>query len=627
MNENEQQIISVEEKKARIRQRYKGVDEDQLSIIPAIPKLDIFDKDRALKVAAYCRVSTDDPNQTSSYELQKNYYTDLVTRNPNWSLVDIYADEGISGTSLQHRDNFLRMIADCEAGKIDLIVTKSVSRCARNLLDSVGYIRKLGAMNPPIGVFFETENLNTLNSQSEMTVAFLSTMAQEESHTKSDIMNSSIEMRFKRGIFLTPPLLGFDQDADGNLVINEEEAKTVRLIFFLYLYGYNCSQIADTLMKLGRKTKKGNVSWSNSTVMQQLQNERHCGSVLARKTFTPSYLDHKSKKNRHDRNQYFQELHHEPIISREDFVAVQHIIHNSRCGNNNILPVLQVIPEGTFAGYVSINPRWKGFKPEDYYAAAESVSECQIPDHTGIYAVEEGEADLRGFEIVRSQFMNVADKFTITFWADKMKFSIAGIRRIESEYVEILVHPIKRKLIVRKTDKDNRLAFQWAKKKDGELTSKNISAAPIMPCLYDLFGWDTAYRYQIQGAEIEKQDIKVLIFNIADAETIIPDKKSGDTESENGESHAYPDNVSVIGKWNSTVAYPTSWAKGFGEDYYSRRCSAESLIRQARLPLIIPAGMNVYDPNPTIKIPSPEYVAEMMETAIQDIRGEDSVDG
>ena len=572
MNENEQQIISVEEKKARIRQRYKGVDEDQLSIIPAIPKLDIFDKDRALKVAAYCRVSTDDPNQTSSYELQKNYYTDLVTRNPNWSLVDIYADEGISGTSLHHRDNFLRMIADCEAGKIDLIVTKSVSRFARNLLDSVGYIRKLGAMNPPIGVFFETENLNTLNSQSEMTVAFLSTMAQEESHTKSDIMNSSIEMRFKRGIFLTPPLLGFDQDADGNLVINEEEAKTVRLIFFLYLYGYNCSQIADTLMRLGRKTKKGNVSWSNSTVMQQLQNERHCGSVLARKTFTPSYLDHKSKKNRHDRNQYFQELHHEPIISREDCVAVQHIIHNSRCGNNNILPVLQVIPEGTFAGYVSINPRWKGFKPEDYYAAAESVSECQIPDHTGIYAVEEGEADLRGFEIVRSQFMNVADKFTITFWADKMKFSIACIRRIESEYVEILVHPIKRKLIVRKTDKDNRLAFQWAKKKDGELTSKNIGAAPIMPCLYDLFGWDTAYRYQIQGAEIEKQDIKVLIFNIADAETIIPDKKSGDPESENGESHAYPDNVSVIGKWNSTVAYPTSWAKGFGEDYYSRRC-------------------------------------------------------
>ena len=179
-------------------------------------------------------------NQTSSYELQKNHFTDLVNRNPNWKLVDIYADEGISGISLKHRDSFLRMIKDCEDGKIDLIVTKSVSRFARNLLDCVGQIRKLSAMTPPVGVFFETENINTLNSQSELSIALISTMAQEESHTKSEIMNASIEMRFRKGIFLTPVPLGYDHDEDGNLVINEEEAKTVRLIFFMYLYGYSC---------------------------------------------------------------------------------------------------------------------------------------------------------------------------------------------------------------------------------------------------------------------------------------------------------------------------------------------------------------------------------------------------
>lgn len=201
--------------------------------------------------------------------------------------MDIYADEGLSGTSLKHRDNFLRMIKDCEAGLIDLIVTKSVSRFARNLMDSVGYIRKLGALNPPIEVYFETENLNTLNSQSEMSIAFLSTMAQEESHNKSEIMNLSIEMRFRRGIFLTPALLGYDIDADGKLVINEEEANTVRLIFFMYIFGYSCQQIAATLTKLQRRTKKGNIKWSAGTVLSQLQNERHCGSVLARKTFTP----------------------------------------------------------------------------------------------------------------------------------------------------------------------------------------------------------------------------------------------------------------------------------------------------------------------------------------------------
>ena len=625
MNETELQLNSVEEKKARIRQRYKGVDENQLSVIPAIPRLDIFDKDKELRVAVYARVSTDDPNQTSSYELQKNYYTDMVNRNPNWHLVDIYADEGISGTSLQHRDNFLRMIADCEAGKIDLIVTKSVSRFARNLIDSVGYIRKLGAMNPPVGVFFETENLNTLNSQSEMTIAFLSTMAQEESHTKSEIMDGSLEMRFKRGIFLTPALLGYDVDEDGNLVINEEEAKTVRLIFFLYLFGYTTGQIADTLMQLGRETKKGNVKWASGTVLAQLQNERHCGSVLARKTWTPSYLDHKSKKNRQNKNQYFQEIHHEPIISREDFISVQHIIRNTRCGNKNILPVLQVIPDGTLAGYVSVNPRWKGFKPEDYLDACRSVPDAEEQSVFGTYRVEEGEPDLRGFEIVRSQFMNVADKVTVTFWPNKIKFSVSGIRKIAGEYVEILVHPVRKTMIIRKTDKDNRLAFCWANDRDGILIPKDINAAPIMPCLYKLFGWDPANRYQIQGTFIEKTGVNVLVYNINDAEIIMPNG-CGTRSDEAGESSpAFSGNIRVLGKWNGIVGYPLSWAKGFGTDYYTRRRSSESLIRSAKLPLIIPTVVKIYNPNPDVKIPSPEYVAEKIKIIMKDIKGEEII--
>ena len=140
----------------------------------------------------------------------------MVSRRPDWDLVEIYADEGISGTSLQHRDAFVKMIEDCKAGKIDLIVTKSVSRFARNIIDCIGYVRELKAMNPPIGVFFETENIFTLNANSEMSLSFIATLAQEESHSKSEIMNASIEMRFKRGIFLTPALLGYDQDDDGN---------------------------------------------------------------------------------------------------------------------------------------------------------------------------------------------------------------------------------------------------------------------------------------------------------------------------------------------------------------------------------------------------------------------------
>ena len=273
-------------------------------MIPAIQQIDFYNDKSTKRIAVYARVSTDDPHQTSSYELQKNHYTDVISRHEGWQLCEIYADEGISGTSLQHRDSFIKMINDCQSGKIDLIITKSVSRFARNVLDCIGYVRELARMQPPIGVFFETENIYTLDPKSEMSLSFISTLAQEESHNKSEIMNASIEMRFARGIFLTPPLLGYDQDENGNLIINQEEAKTVRLIFFMYLYGYTFAQIADTLTMLNRKTKKGNTKWSPGAVLQQLENERHCGDVLARKTWTPNYLDHKSKKNKHNRNQY-----------------------------------------------------------------------------------------------------------------------------------------------------------------------------------------------------------------------------------------------------------------------------------------------------------------------------------
>jgi len=410
-------LKEAENQKARIRERYKGIDLDELDVIPAISQEDFYDSTNMKRVAVYARVSTDDPRQTSSYELQKNHYKDLINHHPNWNLVDIYADEGISGTSLQHRDAFVQMIKDCQDGKIDLIVTKTVARFARNILDCIGYVRQLAAMQPPVGVFFETENIFTLNGNSEMLLSFLATMAQEESHNKSEIMNSSIEMRFRRGIFLTPPLLGYDLDEDGNLVINEKEAETVRLVFFMYLYGYTCGQIADTLTNLGRRTKKNNTSWSPGSILGILQNERHCGDVLARKTFTPNYLDHKSKKNKQNRNQYRKRNHHEAIISRDDFIAVQRLISNARYGNKGILPELQVIRDGVLKGFVSVNPRWVAFGADDYRAASSSAADDEHHLQAEMFQIEAqpGDFDLRGYEIARSQFFDTARKLCVTF--------------------------------------------------------------------------------------------------------------------------------------------------------------------------------------------------------------------
>ena len=166
--------------------------------------------DLPLRVTYYARVSTEKVEQQGSLENQVQYYTEFIQKNPNWTFVQGYVDEGISGTSLQHRDSFLRMISDCRDGKLDLIVTKSVSRFARNVVDCIRHVRELKSLRPPVGVLFEAESIYTLDSNSEMSLSFLSTLAQEESHNKSEIMNASIEMRFQRGIFLTPPLLGYD---------------------------------------------------------------------------------------------------------------------------------------------------------------------------------------------------------------------------------------------------------------------------------------------------------------------------------------------------------------------------------------------------------------------------------
>lgn len=476
--------------KEKIRAKYKGINPDELEVIPALPKENIFEENKMRRVAVYARVSTGDPRQTSSYELQKNHYLDVVNRNPSWSLVDIYADEGISGTSLMHREQFKRMIADCKRNRIDLIVTKSVSRFARNVMDCIGYVRELKALNPPIGVFFETEGIFTLDGRSDMQLAFMATTAQEESHNKSEIMNASIEMRFRRGIFLTPKLLGYDLDSEGMLVINEEEAKTVRLIFFMYLFGYTCQNIADQLTLLERKTKKGNTVWTPGAVLQQLQNERHCGDVLARKTWTPDYLNHKSVKNRQDRNQYKKLDHHEAIISRDDFITVQHMIRNAKYGSKGILPELHVISEGALFGFVSIHPKWR-FKKNDYINACKSVygdREIMSNPQENEVCAEEGDFDLRNYEVARTQFFTTQRMMSVSFSYSDIKFSANCIHKLPNiEYIELLINPKEHLLAVRPSVKDSKNSIQWSKTKNGVIAARNISGAAFIPVIYEMF--------------------------------------------------------------------------------------------------------------------------------------------
>ena len=359
--------LSKEQRRERVRQRVKlQFDEDKYEYYPGVEPPDYYNNDVRQLVAIYVRVSTDDPRQTTSFEIQRQYYEEFVTRHPNWVLVGIYADEGISGTSLKHRDQFNRMIEDCRAGKITLIICKSVSRFARNVVDFLGMVRMLSEHNPPIGVFFEAENIFSLNETAQMALSFQATMAEEESRNKSRSMETSLRMRLDHGLLLTPKLLGFMHDDEGHLIPDPRTRHLPKLIFYMYLYGYTTTQIAEALTFVGQRTYRGNIRWQPAVISYVLHNERYCGDVFTRKTYTQDVLTHRKLKNRGQRPRSRYLDTHEAIISRDDFIAVQHRLNNARFGSKSILPELMVIPQGLLRGFVIINPRWGAFQAQDY---------------------------------------------------------------------------------------------------------------------------------------------------------------------------------------------------------------------------------------------------------------------
>ena len=572
------------ERKERVRRRINTkVDPENYEFIPAKKPIDYYDNDIRQRVAVYARVSTDNVQQTSSYELQKKYYEDFVVHHPNWTLVKIYADEGISGTSLAHRDEFNSMIADCRSGKIDMIITKSVSRFARNVVDCISMVRMLAELPSPVGVFFESECIFSLKDDSQMALSFQATMAQEESHIRSRSMETSLRMRLDGGLPLTPKLLGYSHDADGNLVVNPDEAPTVKLIFYMYLYGYSTSDIAAALTELGRKTYLGNVKWTSNSIVQVLRNERHCGDVLTRKTFTPNYLNHKARKNRGDRPQSLYRNHHEGIVSRDDFIAVQHLLNNSKYGNRSILPELRVIDSGLLRGFVTINPRWAGFKPADYYQASASIhppdeqqADASLPSSITLVP---GDFDMRGFEIARSEFFDNYHRPYVLFQDKRIKFSTTCVRSFgKDNHVELLVNPVEMKFAVRTAAKSSRNAVVFSKLSDGKYQPRDIAGAAYVETLFQLFGWSPDLKYRIAGALFQTETESAYIFDVNDAEAFIKSYLlSGSKSTEQAKEPVQP--LSVSGK--RVRAVPEEWIASFGKQYYLHQQSFPPVCDQS----------------------------------------------
>ena len=275
------------------------------------------------RVAAYCRVSTLLEQQESSFEAQKSYYTEMIQSNPNWKMAGIYADDGISGTDMRKRDEFNRLLRDCEAGKIDLVLTKSISRFARNTADMLNAIRKLRAKN--IAIYFEKERINTLDDTGEMFITILGSQAQEESRNLSENTRWGITRRFENGTVLVncSRFMGYTRNEDGELEIVPEEAEVVRLIFRLYLEGLSVAGIKRHLEGEGILTATGRKNWNDATIYRMLSNEKYMGDALLQKTYTADFLTKTRLKNNGEVRQYYITDNHEGIIPREIFHAVQ----------------------------------------------------------------------------------------------------------------------------------------------------------------------------------------------------------------------------------------------------------------------------------------------------------------
>ena len=600
----------------QLRQVYQRVDESNKTYIPAKPKADLNGDGHIYRVCAYCRVSTDNDEQLSSFELQQAHYRQLVEDHPNWELKHIYADEGISGTSLKNRDQFNEMITECQRGTYDLIITKSVSRFARNLVDCISLIRMLKGLTPPIGVFFETDNLYTLSENTEFMLSFLATFAQEESVKKSEAMNWSLQQRFKDGKLLTPAPLGYDRPKDvtgryikyAPLEVNEREAMIVRFIYDAYLAGWSQEQIASLLTDIGCETKSGGSEWNSGSIGYILTNERYCGSVLTWKTFTADLYEHKHKKNNQDRDQYLYTKHHDPIVTVEKFEAVQVLLENRKHHMRGGLPLLHVIDEGIFRGFIPINHHWVNDDPRTYYDISNSVRK---PNHSKAVSKTVFSAfDLDGYQVVRSQFTQYRyEGPVINISNERISFNKFCVQKFEDiAYIQLLLHPSERRIAIRPCKKSDAHSIRWRPDPDKPVYSKTLNCQHFGNALYNIMNWNPDYIYKIRGTWASRGSEQIIVFNLPNAVpvTILP--------SEDSETSKAKRRVELC---------PAEWDSEFGDEFYEHALDngfyyiAPNAEWNSQARSILAPGIEQFSPA------SPEQLQISIENIVRGIGSED----
>lgn len=556
-NEWEKRRNEREAERERIRSRVRNSVGNNEYFIPAKPNPSITEKGSKI-VAAYTRVSTNSTEQVSSVENQTKYYEKKISENPDWTLSEIYSDEGKSGTSLRHRDAFKRMMQDAKDKKMDLILCASISRFARNISDCIEQLSLLKTMNPnhPVGVYFETENIYSLDDRSNDSLEMQAMLADWESKNKSRRMILSYDQRILTGQYPVADLLGYRHTTEGELVIVPEEALTVRFVFLAYIDGMSCDDIAKILTEHKRPTLKGRVNWNRDMVWAIMGNERRWGDLEARKTIVIDYKHGVVAKNNNRRDAAYVPQHHEGIVTPDIAKAVRLLSESSRKIEG--IPDTVVIENGALKGFVSTHPGWKGINYEAFVSMCRSAytdDELAELDKTARIRAGKEHSDVLSLNFTGYQVApgivflnNTMPSLTIT--PKSLKFNKVCHERFNNcNYIEIFYHPIFQMIIIRESAERFNNSVEWVTSNSKNIAS--ISSKAFSKAIYDGLNWNADYNFKFRGITKHRGMTKFIVFNLDEPQILMKKKVMVDiTASNEYVNHNANDKTTYISDWN-----------------------------------------------------------------------------
>lgn len=543
---------------------------------PAKPTPTIRDDDHK-RVAVYARVSTKSKEQVSSIENQTKYYTEKIARTPNWELAEIYSDEGKSGTSKKWRTNFKRMLEDAAKKKMDLIVCASVSRFARNISDLIEEVRKLRTTNPsnPVGVYFETEDLYTLDPNINERLQMQGMFAEWESGNKSRRMILSYDQRICTGQFPLSDLLGLRHTIEGGFIIQEDEAKTVRYVFIATLCGHTAEEIAEVLTEKERPTLRGRTEWTPQMVKAIMENERRWGDLEVRKRVVIDYKEKVTAKNDGIREGAYIPHYHEGIVTPE-IARAAHMMRASRYKFGSV-PDVYVIDQGALKGFVSISPTWSGIDNQAFQDIARQVYEEeefeQLQREANILSGKEHSnvisMSLNDYRVAPGvMFMSRSDP-QLTFGKRSLKLNGVCRERLgHQKYVEFLYHPVLEVIAVRSSDATNPNAVAWDESKGSAL---QLCTGAFSGAIYDKLDWIKKYKFRFRGVTRVRNGEKIIFFFLDEPQILVgKDKKrldAADTTDGTAKFIPYKESGTDGSAVASGVVYPENWREHFGISY------------------------------------------------------------